>query len=177
MYRLIEFPDFYKNYDLDKLTKGELAANLDLVIGLSLYNWEFGKHSLAQNVEVLKLCDGDVAGYLAFRSKENGWGMTKIAQNFEILSLCDGAVASLLASDSGENGWAQTPAAQKLEVLKLSSGNVAEWLAKGVPENGWGETPAAQDKRVLELCDGEIGRIISSMGKNKTNDEFEGVSL
>lgn len=123
-----ENPDFYKKYDLDSLKVDDLLNDVDLVEGLVFWNKDFGQHPLAQDINILKLNEGNVAWLLANRSNDNGWGRTDAAQNFEVLKLADGYVAMWLATNSKWNGWAETEAVKREEVRGLVKGEVGELI-------------------------------------------------
>lgn len=96
---------FYKNYGLGDVNKDVLLKDLDLACGLAFYNYEFGKHELAQDLDILGLNGGIIAFWLGEKSDKNGWAKTPAAQNLEVLKLTEGKVAYWLAWHSDINGW------------------------------------------------------------------------
>lgn len=103
-----EDKEFYRNIDLDELSKGDLLVNLKLVKGLAMWNKKFAKHPLAQDLDILSMGNGRIAWLLASWSYGNGWGSTPAAQEMSVLKLKDGQVAERLWKYSKRNGWGDT---------------------------------------------------------------------
>lgn len=114
----------WREVDLDKLSKEELLEDPSLAVDLAKYNFDFGEHELAQNLDVLNLKEGKVALCLGINSDKNGWGMTEAAQQLEVLGLKGGAIALSLIYFSGLSGWVKTVAAQNPKVRNLCSGEM-----------------------------------------------------
>lgn len=171
----------YIDYDLENLTRKDLLSNPSLAIGLAEYNYEFGKHRLAQDIKVLELRGGKVAETLAWRSGENGWAKTPAAQKKKVLSMSNEAVVSNLAYWSNKNGWGKTDAGRDLEISKMCDGKVGYWLkkyskesfkAREKGENNWVESKLARKKSGMSF--GEDHNKVLNMGyKRLLRDDYD----
>lgn len=149
--------DFYRDFDLENITKEKLLGDLDLVAGLAVYNRKFGKHPLAQDFDILSINNGFIAAWLAEKSYRNGWGETPAAQDLEVLSLWYGDVAEFLARHSDVNRWAMTEAAQDPKIVMLNGGKPAMALARSSLKTGWHETSIAKKDYIRSLNNGLVG--------------------
>lgn len=66
----LEEPNFYKKFNIRKLTKEKLLRNPDLAVGLAMWNGDFDYLSLSSDKDVLRLHNGDVGKWLTVKAKE-----------------------------------------------------------------------------------------------------------